>query len=188
MTDHIDHVEVRRQAGSLAALRALSHPIRLRMWSLLATGPASAAELARAMDIQHASASYHLRSLHDASLVALDEERTINGGLERRYRIVEPPAHPVGDEPTSPEDWMALVAAFTATLQQRAAQVSTAPKWFADAELWAPAEAIVRARERMHATLRDLQQAAVDPAAPAARRVSASALIFELNEHDPGRA
>ena len=138
------------------------------------------------MDVQHASASYHLRSLHDAGLVALAEERTVNGGLERRYRVVDPPEGPVGDEPTSTEDWMALVAAFTAILQQRAARVSTAPKWFADAELWAPAEAVVRARQRMHSVLRDLQQAAVDPAAHSARRVSASALLFEMDEHDAG--
>ena len=183
-----DDIEARRQAGSLAALRALSHPIRLRMYSLLVAGPASAAELARAMDVQHASASYHLRSLHGAGLVALDEERTVNGGLERRYRIVEPPDRPVGDEPTSTEDWMALVAAFTAILQQRATQVSTAPKWFADVELWAPAEAVVRARQGMHNVLRQLQQDVVDPAAHSARRVSASALIFEMDDHDAGRA
>lgn len=183
-----DNMEVRRRAGSLDALRALSHPLRLRMWSLLVAAPASAADLARALDVQHASASYHLRSLHDAGLVTLVEVRTVNGGLERRFRVVDPPEHPVGDEPTNTEDWVALVAALSAILHQRAARVSSAPKWFADVELWAPADAIVGARQRIDSALRDLQQATVSPAEPDARRVSASALIFEIDEHDPGRA
>lgn len=182
-----DSWEARQRAGSLEALRALAHPLRLRMWSLLVAAPATAAELARALDVQHASASYHLRSLHDAGLVALAEVRTVNGGVERRFRVVDPPEQPVAGEPTSAEDWVALVAALSATLQQRAARVGTAPKWFADSELWAPADAVETARQRIHAALRDLQQAAVTPGGAAARRVSASALIFEIDEQRPDR-
>lgn len=176
-----EDAEARERAGSLEALRALSHPLRLRMWSLLVTAPATAAELARALDVQHASASYHLRALHKAGLIALAGVRTVNGGMERRFRVVQPAPQPSGEEPTSTEDWVALVAALGALLQQRAARVSSAPKWFVDSELWAHEDAIARARQQIEAAIAGLQNAAVPRDDPDARRVSASALIFELD-------
>lgn len=170
----------RRRAGSLDALRALTHPVRLRICAALAGGSSSAAALARRLELEHASASYHLRVLRDAGLVALDEQRRINGGLERRYRLVDPPDEPVADEPATAEDWLALVAAMGASLQVRAARVSDAPKWFADLEVWAQPDDITRIRHQLDDTLQELRQVAVAPGTPGASRVSASALVFEL--------
>ncbi|MGW2857569.1 helix-turn-helix domain-containing protein, partial [Streptomyces sp. NPDC001215] len=53
-------------------LRALAHPVRLRMLSLMWPGPMSAAELARELDISHALASQHLRRLDTVGLVELE--------------------------------------------------------------------------------------------------------------------
>lgn len=180
----VDDDVARRRAGSIQALRALSHPIRLRMCSVLAGGPSSAAQLARALDLQHARASYHLRVLRDAGLVALLEQRTVNGGIERRYQMVEPPEEPVGDQPATTEDWVALVSTVGAILQQRAMRVSTAPKWFVDLEVWTSPDAMDRARRGLEEVLRELRATAVDPAAAGASRVSASALVFSMREED----
>lgn len=170
----------RRRAGSVAALRALSHPVRLRMWGVLAGGASSAAELARALGVSHASASYHLRVLRDAGVVVLLEERQVQGGLERRYRMVELPDEPVGDEPTTAEDWIALVSTLGTMLQQRAGSVSSDPKWFDDVEVWVTPEAVGAVRRSLDNTFAMLREAAVAPAEPGAVRVSMSALLFSL--------
>ena len=49
-----------------SSLRAMAHPLRLRMLSLLTGAELSAAEVARELGITHANASYHLRVLLDA--------------------------------------------------------------------------------------------------------------------------
>ena len=175
-----------RRAGSVEALRALAHPLRLRMWSAMAAGPVSAAALARALGIEHASASYHLRVLRRAGLVVLAEERKVNGGIERRHRQVETPAEPVGDEPVTTEDWVALVTALGALLQSRAASVSPEAKWFVDLELWVDPVDITRLRRRLDDVLAELRVAAVDPTTPGARRVSASAVLFEMDTEADG--
>lgn len=46
-----------------AELRALAHPLRLRILSLLTGQAMSAAEVARALGCTQANASYHLRLL-----------------------------------------------------------------------------------------------------------------------------
>jgi len=48
---------------AVSAMRAVAHPLRLRILSLLTGAEMSAAELARELDISHANASYHLRVL-----------------------------------------------------------------------------------------------------------------------------
>ena len=47
----------------VASLRAVAHPVRLRILSLLTGTELSAAEVARELDLTHANASYHLRVL-----------------------------------------------------------------------------------------------------------------------------
>ena len=51
--------------GDVARLRATAHPVRLRIMSLLTAEAMSAADVARALELTHANASYHLRVLHD---------------------------------------------------------------------------------------------------------------------------
>ncbi len=67
-------------------LRAMAHPVRLRMMSLLTGSAMSAAEVARELGLTHANASYHLRILVKAGeLVEAGEER-IRGGVAKKYR------------------------------------------------------------------------------------------------------
>jgi DNA-binding transcriptional ArsR family regulator len=61
---------------SPAALKALTHPARLRMLALLRTeGPATATTLARRLDLNTGATSYHLRQLAQHGFVVEDPER-----------------------------------------------------------------------------------------------------------------
>ena len=52
------------------ALKALSHPVRLRMLGLLrADGPATASSLALRLGLNSGATSYHLRQLHQHGFV-----------------------------------------------------------------------------------------------------------------------
>src|SRR5690606_16671613 len=66
-------------------LRAALAPVRRQILELLAT-PASATEVAAALDISRQRANYHVRALEAAGLVALVEERQRRGCVERVMR------------------------------------------------------------------------------------------------------
>ncbi|MFH8471445.1 helix-turn-helix domain-containing protein [Streptomyces sp. NPDC018000] len=69
-----------------AALKALTHPLRIRLLGLLRqNGPATASELAAVTGESSASTSYHLRVLAKYAFVAEAEHRD---GRERRWKAV----------------------------------------------------------------------------------------------------
>ncbi|MFE5488770.1 ArsR/SmtB family transcription factor [Streptomyces virginiae] len=69
-----------------AALKALTHPLRIRLLGMLrADGPATASELAVRTAESSASTSYHLRVLAKYAFVAEAEHRD---GRERRWQAV----------------------------------------------------------------------------------------------------
>lgn len=72
--------------ASTSALRAMAHPVRLRMLSLLTGTEMSAAEIARELGITQANASYHLRVLARAGEIEEAGEERIRGGVAKRYR------------------------------------------------------------------------------------------------------
>ncbi|HEX6873862.1 MAG TPA: helix-turn-helix domain-containing protein, partial [Micromonosporaceae bacterium] len=71
-----------------AKLRALAHPIRLRILSLLTGAAMTAAEIARELDLTHANASYHVRQLAEVGQIEVVAEERIRGGVAKRYRYV----------------------------------------------------------------------------------------------------
>lgn len=77
----------RRVVEDVETLRAISHPLRLRLLGLLRSeGPATASELARVVGESSGSTSYHLRRLeHYGFIVDAAEQRS---GRERRWRSV----------------------------------------------------------------------------------------------------
>jgi DNA-binding transcriptional ArsR family regulator len=159
-------------------LRALAHPVRLRMLTLMWPGPMSAAELARELDISHALASRHLRNLDAAGLVELAEERTRRGGRERRYRTVH--GSPLSDH----RDGTRMLAATLAhTLQERATHRDPDGRGVTvDAELWVTPEAWEAARRRLADTAAELHDAARPPRAPGTIPVSMSLMAFPLRK------
>lgn len=164
-------------------LRALAHPLRLQMLSLLTAAPASAAELARGVGCTHANASYHLRALEAAGLVELDSERSVRGGRERRYRVTPLPANQPADQPAEQTDGDlggAWPAALSAELQRRWPSRTAGPRASADAELWVdPAvweQVVADVREAMQL----LHGAARPPLTEGTVRTSTTAALFRM--------
>jgi DNA-binding transcriptional ArsR family regulator len=160
-------------------LRALAHPLRLQLLSLLTGAPMSAAEVARELDLAHAAASYHLRQLLAAGLVEVVEERSNRGGRERRYKPTPSRSRP---EAETVEARTLLTAALAEELRRRAAAIEpAAPSTFADAELWVSPEVLVDVRDRVHAAMQLLHEAARPPREDGTRRVGATVALFGMH-------
>jgi DNA-binding transcriptional ArsR family regulator len=162
-------------------LRALAHPVRLRMLSLLWPGPMSAAELARELDISHALASQHLRRLDAVGLVELAEERIRRGGRERRYRAVH--GTPLSDQ----QDGTPLLAETMAhTLRERAGRrLNSSEGVTVDAELWIDPGTWQDVRRRLAELAIELHEAARPPHTPGTMPLGVSVLAFPLRT-EPG--
>ncbi|MGD6743517.1 ArsR/SmtB family transcription factor [Streptomyces sp. BH106] len=86
MADDDNRKRVLDPEQDAAALKALTHPLRIQLLGLLRLdGPATATELAVKAGESSASASYHLRVLAKYGFVAEAEHRD---GRERRWRSV----------------------------------------------------------------------------------------------------
>jgi len=146
----------------LRTLRALAHPLRLRILSLLTGQAMSAAELARALDETQANVSYHLRVLATVGHAKPTEQVTIRGGRATRYRYVQPEL-PAGVAATggslSVEDHVLYASALGRELERRTGLRDTRqPGPSTDAELWVHpqhwqefTDAVVAASARLHA-------------------------------------
>jgi predicted ArsR family transcriptional regulator len=78
-------VELTSITPDVAGLKALSHPVRLRMLGLLRSdGPATATTLATRLGLNTGATSYHLRQLAQHGFVEDDAER--GTGRERWWR------------------------------------------------------------------------------------------------------
>lgn len=166
-----------------ASLRALAHPLRLRMLSLLTGSAMTAAEVARELGIAHASASYHLRQLHAAGHLAVAGEERIRGGRAVRYRYDHRSGPQVTDDHGDHDARVLVSQAIAAELVRRATSASPeGPRTQVDAELWVPDEAwaevvdlVRRAGERLH-------DAARPPRTPGTRQVNATIALFPMED------
>ena len=97
--------------AQVAELRAMAHPLRLRILSLLTGNPMSAAEVARELDLTHANASYHLRLLAQTGHLVEAGEEAIRGGRAKRYRYdVERPPRSAPDAATAATYYRAMAS------------------------------------------------------------------------------
>ncbi len=81
-----------------AALRALSHPVRLRMLGeLRITGPSTASRLAERFGLNTGATSYHLRQLAQHGFVVEDEAR--GNGRDRWWRAATAMTYTSDDDP-----------------------------------------------------------------------------------------
>jgi DNA-binding transcriptional ArsR family regulator len=76
-----------QREATRSAMWALAHPLRLRLFELLADGPATAAALARRTGESRGSTSYHLRVLGSRGVV--EEDKTLGTRRERWWRRPE---------------------------------------------------------------------------------------------------
>lgn len=82
-------------------LRAISHPVRIRLLAMLDEEPASPVILAARLGQPLGTIAYHVRTLYDLGLLKLVSTRQRRGATEHYYRTT---GHPT----SSVEDWEAL--------------------------------------------------------------------------------
>jgi DNA-binding transcriptional ArsR family regulator len=157
-------------------LRALAHPIRLRILSLLTGAAMTAAEVARELNLNHANASYHLRQLHAAGAIEVAGEERIRGGAAKRYRydVNREPPRPAKKGATAGAERRLVYAALATELWRSS---------LTDAELWVDPvqwEAIV---SRIGDLSGELHRAAKPPRTPGTIRVNATIALFEMEPH-----
>ena len=174
--------EALTDADAISSMRAVAHPVRLRILSLLTAQAMSAAEVARALDLTHANASYHLRFLHDAGELVVESEEKIRGGMAKRYRyvVLDKPS----GSPVSAEDMIAYVHAIGTEVTRRVVDRRKAPSHWADIETWVEPEVwdevltlANRASELLHAH-------ASPPGTDGAMHVSYSGMAFQMHRTD----
>lgn len=81
----------RRQATQ-NRLKAMQHPLRAEAFGLIrARGPISPAEVARELEADVPTVSYHVRKLNEYNCVEEVENRPVRGVVEHFYRATEEP-------------------------------------------------------------------------------------------------
>lgn len=171
-------------SGALADLRAMAHPVRLRILSLLTGVPMSAAEVARELDLTHANASYHLRLLYGTGLLVDAGEETIRGGRAKRYRYNLD--HPGSSSPDAAASALYYRAIADEMVRRATSRLGVRGKGTSsDAELWVSREAWEDAVAEVTAAIVDLHGAADVPHSEGSIRVSVTTALFEMGEADP---
>ena len=77
-------------------VKALAHPLRIRILAMLADRNASPVQLAARLDATLGTVAYHVRTLHSLGLVELVDTRQRRGATEHYYRAREHPRFPEG--------------------------------------------------------------------------------------------
>jgi DNA-binding transcriptional ArsR family regulator len=178
-------LEVVPQSGSseTAALRALAHPLRLRMLSLLTGSAMSAAEIATELAVTHANASYHLRTLLASGHITVVEEVMIRGGRARRYRYLWDGETDAGAKGSADASGRRLVfATMAGELERRAAHLTDGPHTLTDAELWVDPVILGRVRDQLVAASTELHAAARPPRAAGTTRANLTVALFTMDD------
>ena len=110
MTSQIENI------GDPRYVRALGHPLRVRILAILEERTASAVELARMLSADIGVVAYHVRKLHQLGLIELERETRVRGAIQRHYRAYERPR--VSEEAWREAPPVAKQAAVDAALQQ----------------------------------------------------------------------
>jgi len=72
-------------------VKAMSHPLRVRILAILGERTASPVELAQWLDASLGVVAYHVRTLHRVGLIDLVKETRVRGAVEHHYRAKERP-------------------------------------------------------------------------------------------------
>jgi DNA-binding transcriptional ArsR family regulator len=72
-------------------VKALAHPIRIRILGILEHRTASPKELALEMGLPLENVSYHVRALKQFGFIKLERKRQVRGAIEHHYRAVARP-------------------------------------------------------------------------------------------------
>jgi DNA-binding transcriptional ArsR family regulator len=96
-------------------VKAMSHPLRVRILALLDERSASPVELAGWLGATLGTTAYHVRTLERIGLVELIGETRVRGAIEHHYRSKERPS--VSDEAWAAAPAIAKQAAVSASLE-----------------------------------------------------------------------
>jgi DNA-binding transcriptional ArsR family regulator len=96
-------------------VKAMSHPLRVRILALLEERTASPVELAGWLGATLGTTAYHVRTLERMGLIELVHETRVRGAVEHHYRAKERPT--VSDEAWAAAPPIAKQAAVSASLQ-----------------------------------------------------------------------
>ena len=108
-----------RPARSLGAreVRALAHPLRLRLLESLGDGPSTASLLARELGESSGATSYHLRALAAAGLIV--EDTGLRKGRERWWKREPSRIGLISSAPAEDPEYDAAVALLESTMLGR---------------------------------------------------------------------
>ena len=165
--------------GDVARLRANAHPVRLRILSLLTAEAMSAAEVARALDLTHANASYHLRVLHDVGELVVESEEKIRGGVAKRYRYDA--TREVSTKRPGVDARIAYARANALEIERRLLEAAPGTATSSDLEAWVPVEAFHRALDLLHEASHVLHAAAQPAGTADTVHISATPNAFTMS-------
>jgi DNA-binding transcriptional ArsR family regulator len=178
-------------------IKALGHPMRVRILAMLQERTASPRELAQWLDATLGTVSYHVRALHDLGLLELVRTSQVRGAIAHHYRARERPR--ISDEAWAAAPPIAKQAAIGATLltindyaqasataggfERDQARVSRAAPQL-DAKGWQQA---AKACEKLLAELAKIEDAAAARIAkdPHAAGIADAAVVTMLFESTP---
>jgi len=109
-------IRIERGLGA-TELRALAHPLRLRMLEVLREGPATASQLGRTLGESSGATSYHLRVLAGVGMVEEDVER--GNARERWWRRPDDIVVVTGVPGTGDAEYEAALAQLKAVFLER---------------------------------------------------------------------
>src|SRR4051794_32023517 len=72
-------------------VKALAHPLRVRILSVLEQGSATPKQISVSLGVQLENLSYHVRALRDLGFIRLEERRMVRGAVEHRYSLAARP-------------------------------------------------------------------------------------------------
>jgi DNA-binding transcriptional ArsR family regulator len=111
-------------------VKAMSHPLRVRILAMLDERKASPNELAGWLDASLGTVAYHVRTLLSLGLIELVDETRVRGAVEHHYRARPRPSFPAeGWEEASPIAKQAAVGSSLAVIGEYA-RVSAAAGGF----------------------------------------------------------
>ena len=96
-------------------VKAMSHPLRVRILALLDERAASPVELAGWLGVTLGKTAYHVRTLERIGLIELVRETRVRGAVEHHYRAKERPT--VSDEAWAAASPIVKQAAVSASLE-----------------------------------------------------------------------
>ncbi len=105
-------------------VKAMSHPLRVRILALLDERPASPVELANWLGARLGTVAYHVRTLERLGLIELIGKNRVRGAIEHHYRAKDRPT--VSDEAWAAAPAIAKQAAVSASLETIDAYAHTA--------------------------------------------------------------